>query len=140
MNDNGLHHLLWLSVSLEGHASLGDGEVRRGDGDGVTAEIIVLGGGRVHCSHCLALVGEQRTQHHNQMRRTDSSCHQQLPATEHCQHLQLQSLRCSPTVHLYTPSCAAMLSAHSFPVDFHTFYFSIARCKINLFLLRWRCD
>ena len=45
MNDNGLHHMLWLSVSLDGHVSLGDGEVRGGDGDGVTTEITVLGGG-----------------------------------------------------------------------------------------------
>ena len=45
MNDNGLHHMLWLSVSLDGHVSLGDGEVRGWDGDGVTTEITVLGGG-----------------------------------------------------------------------------------------------
>ena len=88
MNDNGLHHMLWLSVSLDGHVSLGDGEVRGWDGDGVTTEIIVLGGGRIHC---LTLVGEQRTQHHAQMRRTDCCSHQQLLGTEHCQHHLLQS-------------------------------------------------
>ena len=83
VHDNGLHHMLRLSVCLPGHVGLRQGEVGWGDGDGETTEIIVLGGGRVHC---LTLVGEQRTQHHAQMRRTDCCGHQQLLGTEHCQH------------------------------------------------------
>ena len=90
VDDDGLHHMLWQSVCLDGHVGLGHGEVRGRDGDGVTTEIIVLGGGRVDC-HGLGLVGQQGTQHHAQMRRTDCCSEQQLLGTEHCQHHQLQS-------------------------------------------------
>ena len=99
VDDDGLHHMFWLSVWLGGHVSLGQGEVRGRDGDGVTTEIIVLGGWRIHG---LALVGQQRTQHHAQCRRTDCCGHQQLLGTEHCQHREATLLACSPTVQMYT--------------------------------------
>ena len=132
MNDNGLHHMLWLSVSLDGHVSLGDGEVRGGDGDGVTTEITVLGGGRKHCSHWLALVGQQRTQHRAQMRWSDCSRHQQLLRTEHCQHHQLHYWR-SPTVHLYTPGLSALICC-SVLIPFLSTFILTTRCKIKLFI------
>ena len=117
MDDNGLHHMFWLSGWLGGHGSLGQGEVRGRDGDRVTTEIIVLGGGRVHG---LALVRQQRTQHHAQMRRTDCCGHQQLLGTEHCQHHGATDLACSPTVHLYTPHIGSH-SAAFLSTDFQTF-------------------
>ena len=58
VNYNGAHDL--VSVGLQGHGEvrLLESEVRGRDWDGVAADVIVLGGGRID-RHCL----EQRTQH-----------------------------------------------------------------------------